>query len=193
MSVRNPPKWSAVSFWPPALLCDARTRCIGHPTEGTTGEVCGAMHDTQALAATSSRLMFWYGNYYLPFLSQAHASQLILYAPSTTSGPTQAGNAFQHVPAPAARVFSIEVQLGTYVAPVGGSGCGKSVQLLERFYDPLTGEIVVLRLDKDQKEIVLVSQEPTLYVIRFNNLLGAIKEVKKRSKLFVGNRDANHS
>ncbi|KIL56559.1 hypothetical protein M378DRAFT_28273 [Amanita muscaria Koide BX008] len=116
---------------------------------------------------------------------------------------------------PAARVLrdlSIEVQPGMYVAPVGASGCGKSIQLLELRFYPLTGEIYVrrviiplselglklncVRVESDlmsTKEIVLVSEEPTLYVIRFNNLLGAIKEVKKRSKLFVGNRDANHS
>lgn len=40
--------------------------------------------------------------------------------------------------------LNIEVEKGQTLALVGSSGCGKStvVQLLERFYDPLSGEIV---------------------------------------------------
>src|SRR5690606_13422020 len=43
------------------------------------------------------------------------------------------------------RVLSLEVQPGTYVALVGASGSGKStvIQMIERFYDPLSGEIYV--------------------------------------------------
>lgn len=40
--------------------------------------------------------------------------------------------------------LNIEVEKGQTLALVGSSGCGKStvVQLLERFYDPLSGEMV---------------------------------------------------
>ncbi|KAF6764137.1 multidrug resistance protein 1 [Ephemerocybe angulata] len=84
------------------------------------------------------------------------------------------------------RELSIEVQPGTYVALVGASGSGKStvIQLLERFYDPLAGEIYLdghniseLHVQEYRKHLALVSQEPTLYAgtVRFNILLGAIK------------------
>ncbi|KAM6491113.1 multidrug resistance protein 1, partial [Amanita muscaria] len=96
---------------------------------------------------------------------------------------------FRYPTRPAGRVLrdvSIEIQPGTYIALVGASGCGKStiIQLLERFYDPLSGEIYLdgelitsLNVQEYRKQIALVSQEPTLYAgtIRFNVLLGATK------------------
>ncbi|XP_065587378.1 ATP-dependent translocase ABCB1-like isoform X2 [Cyrtonyx montezumae] len=68
--------------------------------------------------------------------------------------------------------LNLKVEKGQTLALVGSSGCGKStvVQLLERFYDPLSGEIVFD--DKDSKSlniqwlrshIGIVSQEPTLF------------------------------
>lgn len=59
-----------------------------------------------------------------------------------------------------------------------------SIQLIERFYDPLAGDIFMdgikineFNLQEYRKQIALVSQEPTLYAgsIRFNILLGAVK------------------
>nr|CAD7406897.1 unnamed protein product [Timema cristinae] len=42
------------------------------------------------------------------------------------------------------RSLNLEVRQGQTVALVGPSGCGKStcVQLLERFYDPVSGSVV---------------------------------------------------
>ncbi|KII86752.1 hypothetical protein PLICRDRAFT_55662 [Plicaturopsis crispa FD-325 SS-3] len=84
------------------------------------------------------------------------------------------------------RDMSLKVEPGTYIALVGASGSGKStvIQLIERFYDPLAGQIYLddelitdLNIQEYRKQIALVSQEPTLYAgtIRFNILLGAIK------------------
>jgi ATP-binding cassette, subfamily B (MDR/TAP), member 1 len=68
------------------------------------------------------------------------------------------------------RGLNFEVKPGQYVALVGASGCGKSttVGLIERFYDPLVGDILVdgmsvagYNLAEYRKNIALVSQEPT--------------------------------
>ncbi|KAF7288516.1 hypothetical protein HMN09_01380600 [Mycena chlorophos] len=114
---------------------------------------------------------------------------------------------FRYPTRPAVRVLrelSIEVQPGTYIALVGASGCGKStvIQLIERFYDPLAGEIKLdgqlineLNIQEYRKQIALVSQEPTLYAgtVRFNVLLGAIKPVEEvtQQELEDACRDAN--
>lgn len=55
---------------------------------------------------------------------------------------------FRYPTRPGVRVLrdlSFEVQPGTYIALVGASGSGKStaIQLIERFYDPLAGDIYV--------------------------------------------------
>ncbi|KAI0375403.1 multidrug resistance protein 1 [Pilatotrama ljubarskyi] len=84
------------------------------------------------------------------------------------------------------RGLDLTVEPGTYVALVGASGCGKSttVQLIERFYDPLSGAIYLddqpitkYNISEYRRNISLVSQEPTLYAgtVRFNVLLGATK------------------
>lgn len=102
------------------------------------------------------------------------------------------------------RELSIEVQPGTYVALVGASGSGKStvIQLLERFYDPLAGEIYLdgkniseLHVQEYRKHLALVSQEPTLYAgtVRFNIMLGAIKPESEvtQEELEAACRNAN--
>jgi ATP-binding cassette subfamily B (MDR/TAP) protein 1 len=96
---------------------------------------------------------------------------------------------FRYPTRPGVRVLrdlSFEVKPGTYIALVGASGSGKSttIQLIERFYDPLAGDIYLdgeritdLNIQEYRKHLALVSQEPTLYAgtVRFNVLLGAIK------------------
>jgi ATP-binding cassette, subfamily B (MDR/TAP), member 1 len=68
------------------------------------------------------------------------------------------------------RGLNLDVKPGQYIALVGTSGCGKSttVGLIERFYDPSAGEVLVdgvpiteYNLSDYRKHISIVSQEPT--------------------------------
>jgi ATP-binding cassette subfamily B (MDR/TAP) protein 1 len=76
---------------------------------------------------------------------------------------------------PVLRGLDFEVKPGQYVALVGSSGCGKStaIGLIERFYDPLVGQVLVdgmavsaYNLSEYRKNISLVSQEPTYISLR---------------------------
>ncbi|KAL1819538.1 hypothetical protein ACET3Z_014407 [Daucus carota] len=79
--------------------------------------------------------------------------------------------------------FSLCVPAGKTIALVGSSGSGKStvVSLIERFYDPATGQVLLdgndiktLKLKWLREQIGLVSQEPALFAtsIKENILLG---------------------
>ncbi|KAL8168297.1 hypothetical protein V2J09_009796 [Rumex salicifolius] len=79
--------------------------------------------------------------------------------------------------------FSLQVPAGKTIALVGSSGSGKStvVSLIERFYDPNSGQILLdghdiktLKLKWVRQQIGLVSQEPALFAttIKENILLG---------------------
>ncbi|KAJ4972618.1 hypothetical protein NE237_005792 [Protea cynaroides] len=93
--------------------------------------------------------------------------------------------------------FSLNVPAGKTVALVGASGSGKStvIALMERFYDPFNGEILLdgVAIDKLQlkwlrSQLGLVSQEPALFAtsIKENILFGkedaTIDEVVAASK-----------
>ncbi|KAK6943869.1 ABC transporter type 1, transmembrane domain [Dillenia turbinata] len=79
--------------------------------------------------------------------------------------------------------FTLNVSAGKTIALVGSSGSGKStvVSLIERFYDPISGEVILdghdiktLKLRWLRQQIGLVSQEPALFAttIKENILLG---------------------
>ncbi|XP_008297780.1 ATP-dependent translocase ABCB1 [Stegastes partitus] len=73
---------------------------------------------------------------------------------------------------PILRGLNLTVKKGETLALVGSSGCGKSttIQLLERFYDPLEGSVELDNMNAKQlniqwlrSQIGIVSQEPILF------------------------------
>jgi ATP-binding cassette subfamily B (MDR/TAP) protein 1 len=94
--------------------------------------------------------------------------------------------------------FSLLVPSGTTMAIVGESGSGKStvISLVERFYDPQAGEVLIdgvnirrMKLGWIRGKISLVSQEPVLFAttIRENIAYGmenlTTEEIKRAIKL----------
>ncbi|KAF0917807.1 hypothetical protein E2562_021479 [Oryza meyeriana var. granulata] len=94
--------------------------------------------------------------------------------------------------------FSLQVSSGTTMAIVGESGSGKStvISLVERFYDPQAGEVLIdginiksLRLNWIRGKIGLVSQEPLLFMtsIKDNITYGkddaTIEEIRRAAEL----------
>lgn len=96
--------------------------------------------------------------------------------------------------------FSFHVLCGTTMAIVGESGSGKStvINLVERFYDPQAGEVLIdgvdirsLRLGWIREKIGLVSQEPLLFAtsIRENIVYG--REDATTEEIMVATELAN--
>ena len=92
----------------------------------------------------------------------------------------------------------LDIPAGKIVALVGGSGSGKStvISLIERFYEPLAGEILLdgydirlLDLQWLRQQVGLVNQEPALFAtsIRENILYGkdeaTLDEITRAAKL----------
>lgn len=103
---------------------------------------------------------------------------------------------------PVLRGLSFRVEPGKHVALVGSSGCGKSttISLLERFYDPLSGQVLVdgkdvstMNINDYRSHIALVSQEPTLFqgTIRENVCMGAPEEDVSDATIERACREAN--
>ncbi|KAL5865632.1 hypothetical protein ACOSQ3_003146 [Xanthoceras sorbifolium] len=108
---------------------------------------------------------------------------------------------FSYPSRPDALIFNnlcLDIPAGKIVALVGGSGSGKStvISLMERFYEPLSGEILLdgnnireLDLKWLRHQIGLVNQEPALFAttIRENILYGkddaTIEEITRAAKL----------
>lgn len=94
--------------------------------------------------------------------------------------------------------LSFEVPAGKKIAIVGGSGCGKStiVRLLYRFYDPISGRVLVngqdirdVDIDSLRKQIAVVPQDVVLfhdtikYNIHYGNLEATEQQVVAASQL----------
>ncbi|GJN17981.1 hypothetical protein PR202_gb05092 [Eleusine coracana subsp. coracana] len=94
--------------------------------------------------------------------------------------------------------FSLHVSSGTTVAIVGESGSGKStvISLVQRFYDPQAGEVLIdginiktLQLNWIRGKIGLVSQEPLLFMtsIKDNITYGkedaTMEEIRRAAEL----------
>lgn len=94
--------------------------------------------------------------------------------------------------------FSLKVLRGTTMAIVGESGSGKStvINLVERFYDPQAGEVLIdgvniksLRLGWIREKIGLVSQEPLLFTttikenITYGKTNATLEEIKRATEL----------
>ncbi|CAO3626776.1 unnamed protein product [Mucor hiemalis] len=86
--------------------------------------------------------------------------------------------------------LNIKIEPGNTVAFVGPSGSGKSttVQLVQRFYDPIIGEVTLdginvnkLKVGWLREQIGVVSQEPVLFnmTVRENILMGSQDEVSE--------------
>ncbi|KAL7267348.1 hypothetical protein RUND412_010070, partial [Rhizina undulata] len=99
------------------------------------------------------------------------------------------------------RDLNLKILKGQTVGLVGPSGCGKTtvISLLERFYDPTSGTILInskaltsLNVAQHRAKVSLVSQEPTLYQgsIRENILLGAPDDTKEEV-IIKACKDAN--
>ncbi len=80
--------------------------------------------------------------------------------------------------------FNLKIKSGETVALVGSSGCGKStiIQLIQRFYDPQVGSVLIdgknlkdLNIGWIREQIGVVGQEPVLFdtTITENIILGS--------------------
>lgn len=98
------------------------------------------------------------------------------------------------------RNVNVEIQRGTLVAFVGPSGCGKStlLNLLERFFDPTEGEILIdntpirqFGLADLRKNVALVSQDVFLFGESIEHNIASGDFEKDRQKIALAAKQAN--
>ena len=96
--------------------------------------------------------------------------------------------------------FSIDIEKGSTVALVGSSGCGKStcVQLLQRLYDPDSGEILLdgqnlrnLNVGWLRDNIGIVGQEPVLFDCTIKENIRYAKQDATEKEIEEACREAN--
>uniref|UniRef100_A0A1A9X3Q1 ABC-type xenobiotic transporter n=1 Tax=Glossina brevipalpis TaxID=37001 RepID=A0A1A9X3Q1_9MUSC len=122
--------------------------------------------------------------------------------PSAVKGQISFENLYFRYPArPDVKIlqgFNLEVNAGETVALVGASGCGKSttLQLFQRFYDPLSGDVKLdgrnirdLNVAWLRAQIGVVGQEPVLFAttieenIRYGKPTATIEEIKQAARI----------
>lgn len=98
------------------------------------------------------------------------------------------------------RGINIAAEPGQFIALVGASGSGKStvMQLLERFYDPTSGTVLVdqvpltdYNLQDYRSQLAIVSQETTLYTGTIRDNILADKEDVSEEAIIQACKDAN--
>ena len=96
--------------------------------------------------------------------------------------------------------LNLSITAGQMVALVGPSGCGKStlIQLLERFYDPTAGSVLLdgadlktLNLKWLRQQIGLVGQEPILFLGSVSDNIGYGKEGATKEEIEAAAKMAN--
>ena len=101
---------------------------------------------------------------------------------------------------PIYKKFNLTVESGTTVALVGSSGSGKStaVQLIERFYDPDGGRMLLdgkdvkdLSLSWLRQKVGLVSQEPVLFSGSIFDNIARGKNNATREEVIAASKMAN--
>ena len=98
------------------------------------------------------------------------------------------------------RGVDLVAEPGQFIALVGASGSGKStvMQLLERFYDPTSGSVLVDGVDLQEynlqdyrAQLAIVSQETTLYTGTIRENILADKEDISDELIVQACKDAN--
>ncbi|CAI0388539.1 unnamed protein product [Linum tenue] len=96
--------------------------------------------------------------------------------------------------------FSLRIRAGQSQALVGASGCGKSsvIALIERFYDPSAGKVMIdgkdirrLNLKSLRQKIGLVQQEPALFATSIFDNIAYGKEGATEAEVIEAARAAN--
>lgn len=124
------------------------------------------------------------------------------YCPTTCEGNISFENVFFNYPSrPDVKVLqgiNLSINKGEIVALVGASGCGKSscLQLLQRFYDPDQGSVLLdnrnlkeLNVNWLRENIGVVGQEPVLFGttilenIRYGHEEATVEEIENAAKI----------
>ncbi|TPX38280.1 S-methyl-5-thioribose-1-phosphate isomerase [Synchytrium microbalum] len=102
---------------------------------------------------------------------------------------------------PVLRGLNLKIDPGQFVALVGASGCGKSttIGLLERFYDPSSGEVLIdgknlkdLNVAHYRSFVGLVSQEPMLFDMTVKeNIIYGLSSVPTQEQVEAAAKAAN--